>query len=185
MLNSTKQTHKRFKILIAGFAVLALLLFLTIANWTRIQLGYKGYPAQERKILLSLSDDEIKEYLDYDKVIDLSKWNAFPNEKHYLDYDLLVSSNKNTEEIISYVDTFYKKDYKDLSALGYQKENLRFLMQKLSLSEFQIVIQNKLTWEQINPYFAVQGYIVKDFPAYIKSKKISKRCCYADFLSYD
>ena len=102
-----------------------------------------------------------------------------------MDYDLLVSSNKNTEEIISYVDTFYKKDYKDLSALGYQKENLRFLMQKLSLSEFQIVIQNKLTWEQINPYFAVQGYIVKDFPAYIKSKKISKRCCYADFLSYD
>ena len=174
MLNSTKQTHKRFKILIAGFAVLALLLFLTIANWTRIQLGYKGYPAQERKILLSLSDDEIKEYLDYDKVIDLSKWNAFPNEKHYLDYDLLVSSNKNTEEIISYVDTFYKKDYKDLSALGYQKENLRFLMQKLSLSEFQIVIQNKLTWEQINPYFAVQGYIVKDFPAYIKSKKSPK-----------
>ena len=50
MLNSTKQTHKRFKILIAGFAVLALLLFLTIANWTRIQLGYKGNPAQERKI---------------------------------------------------------------------------------------------------------------------------------------
>ena len=51
---------------------------------------------------------------------------CIPNEKHYLDYDLLVSSNKNTEEIISYVDTFYKKNYKDLSALGYQKENLRF-----------------------------------------------------------
>ncbi len=47
-------------------------------------------------------------------------------------------------------------------------------MQKLSLSEFQIVIKNKLTWEQINPYFAVQGYIVKRFSCLYQIKKSPK-----------
>lgn len=174
MFNKEKLNQKQYKIVITSLCTIILFFLLVIFNWTRIQLWYKGYNTQERKILLSLNDNEIKEYLNYEKNISLSKWNAFPNDQHYLDYELLSKSGKNNEEIISFVDTFYKKDYSSLSKLGYQKENLRFLMQKFSLSDFQTLIQNKLTWEQIKPYLAIQGYIVKDFPAYIKSEKSPK-----------
>lgn len=47
---------------------------LLIANFTSIRLSIKGYHKEDKKVVLKLEKDDIKDILDYDQIIDISKW---------------------------------------------------------------------------------------------------------------
>lgn len=165
-----RRNYTRLKILIAMIVAIVVIVFLLISNWTRIQLGMKGYGKEERTILLKLSDEEIDEYLSIDTIIDISKWNKTSNQKHFYDYELLKSRFKKQDEVITYVDSVYKQYDAFLSGNGYSRKNIRSLMKVFSLDDFAVLKEHKLTWKQIKPYLSVNGYVVEDIPEYLHTK---------------
>lgn len=71
---------------------------LLIANFTSIRLSIKGYHKEDKKVVLKLEKDDIKDILDYDQIIDISKWDKVENDSHYLLYDELQGFKKECEE---------------------------------------------------------------------------------------
>ena len=166
-----RRNYTRVKILIGILVVLFAVIFGVVSNWTRIQLGFKGYDREARKILLELSDEEIDEFLDYDEVIDVSKWNKIDNAHHYYDYELYAKQGKSVEDTIHYIDSFYKQYHKALKQQGYSLKTQRILMKSLQLHEFEVLKEHALTWKQVKPYINIKGRIIEDIPAYIDAKK--------------
>lgn len=166
-----RRNYTRLKILIGILVVLMALVIGVVSNWTRIQLGMKGYDREERKILLELEDYEIDEYLAYDDVIDLSKWDVVKNDHHYYDYELYAKNGKSIKNTVSFIDDYYKNYHKAMQKQGFSLKTERSLMKRLSLSDFKVLKENALTWKQVKPYINIKGCIVKDIPAYIASGK--------------
>ncbi len=164
-----KKSKKTISTILGIIAVILILVLLLTINLSRIRLSIKGYHGNDCKILSTLSNDEIKDYLNYDKIINLSFWNQEPNKHHYYDYELLKKEFKTTKETISYVDQFYETRYNDLQTLNYEINDLRNMMHTYSLFDFDFIIKQKLTWEQISPYVNIKGCIIMDIPEYIKS----------------
>lgn len=164
-----RRNRKTISTIISIISIILILVLLLTINLSRIRLAIKGYHGNDRKILSTLSNDEINDYLNYDEIINLSFWNQESNEHHYYDYELLKNKFKTIKETIFYVDQFYKTKLKDLQTLNYEIDALRSMMPIYSLSDFDFIIKQKLTWEQISPYVTIKGCIIMDIPEYIKS----------------
>lgn len=164
-----KQRHRVLKTVVGISICLAVVIGIVAFNWTGIQLGIKGYDRDDRATLLALSEEEIQEYLSLEETIDLSKWDQVKNQHHYYDYELYGSDNGSVEEVVSYVDEFYSSYHTKLKELGYDLETQRSLMHELSLSDFQILAENQLEWEKVEPFLHINGRIMEDMPQYVSS----------------
>lgn len=169
-MKKRKINYTRLSILIIILLSILLSISLLFLNWTRIQLGFKGYGKEERNILLELSDEEIDEYLSYDEVINISSWNSIENNHHYYDYELLNKTIKSKEQVIEVVDTVYKDYYSYLIKNEYDLKTIRSLMKQLDIQEFLLLKKEKLSWNDIKPYININGCIIEDIPLYIKSE---------------
>ena len=97
---------------------------LLIANFTSIRLSIKGYHKEDKKVVLKLEKDDIKDILDYDQIIDISKWDKVKNDSHYLLYDEYYrASKKSVKKVVYYIDSYYER-MEDLNYLGYTKDVL-------------------------------------------------------------
>lgn len=169
-MKKRKINYTRLKTFIVILSVILFFICLIVFNWTKIQLGFKGYGKEERNILLTLTDEEINEYLSYDEIIDISSWNSLKNNHHYYDYELLKKTIKDKKQIVKIVDTVYKEYYSYLTENGYDLKIIRSLMKKLDVKEFSILKDEKLSWSDIQPFININGCIVEDIPLYIKSE---------------
>lgn len=160
-----------FKKVFIGIFILCIIIFMVVMNWTRLNLLVKGYDFSSQNIILSLSKDEREDYLHGD-VIDFSKWDHIQNQEHYYDYELYQKSHQNEsiEEVITYVDYLYKHQGQ-LETLGYQREDRRKLMIKLSLDDFKSIIDHQYFYQDIIQYINVNGCVIDDIDQYIASKK--------------
>ncbi len=164
-----KKSKKKIITILCISIIIFVLIFLLITNFYRIQLSIKGYHRSERKILATLPREEINDYIDYDKIIDLSVWNQEKNQHHYFDYELLKNKFNTKKETVAYVDEFYKNYYNHLKSLNYTTETLREMMKKSSLSDFDFLIKQNLKYDEISSYLKINGCIITDIPNYIKS----------------
>lgn len=107
-----KRVKRKVKIAAVIVLLICIAVSLIIINRTRIQLAFKGYDRDERNIIMTLSAQEIDEYVSFASDIDISKWNRMKNNKHYLDYELLqrmaLIKKKLSLMLISFMQTIIK-----------------------------------------------------------------------------
>ena len=132
-----KRVKRKVKIAAVIVLLICIAVSLIIINRTRIQLAFKGYDRDERNIIMTLSAQEIDEYVSFASDIDISKWNRMKNNKHYLDYELYAENGADKKEAVAYVDQFYADYYQALRSQGFDQPTLRTLMKKTSLADFK------------------------------------------------
>ena len=68
---------KKRKVNTKRIAIVALIpvvcIALMIANFTSIRLSIKGYHKEDKKVVLELEKEDIKDILQYDQIINISK----------------------------------------------------------------------------------------------------------------
>lgn len=168
--NQKRSFSKR--ILIIPIVVICLLV-LMFFQWTRIQLAFKGYSLTEQNMILKLDDEEIKSFLNNDKINSLESWNELENENHYQEYAYYqkLHSQLSKKDVIAYIDTFYQKYYDKLKELNYSDDVLCQMMKKAQLSDFEYITKQNLNYQQTKSYLDITGVIYTDLKAYIDSQK--------------
>ena len=165
-----RRSYKRLKFILFIFIIICILIGLLILNRHSISLWHKGYSKEERKILLELDKESLKEYLDIDDKLDILPWNEYSNDGHFYDYILYQEkhSDSTMENTIEYIDSFYDI-YPSLEQLGYSKELCRSWMSTQTVSDFKILADNEITYEVASSYLEINGCQLSDIPAYINS----------------
>lgn len=168
------QKKKRpYKAIIAGLVIVLVLGVLIVFNYTRIQLMFKGYGFSEQGIILELDSQEIKRYLDEDKIDNLTSWDEIENDHHYIEYTNYQNNFKklSKQEVIKYIDTFYQDYYEALTKLDYSYNNIMALMKSATLDNFKMLVDNQYSYKTISPYLNIKGMLFNDLPEYLKSNQ--------------
>lgn len=105
---------KKRKVNTKRIAIVALIpvvcIALLIANFTSIRLSIKGYHKEDKKVVLKLEKEDIKDILQYDQIINISKWDKVKNDAHYLLYDEYYrASKKSVKKVVYYIDSYYER----------------------------------------------------------------------------
>ncbi|MDO4467440.1 MAG: M15 family metallopeptidase [Bacillota bacterium] len=119
-----------------------------------------------------MNREDIKDYLDYEEIIDLSKWNEYENQGHYYDYVLYeeVAYDKDLGSVIDYVDYYYEQR-EALESLGYSRSYCRSQMETFSANDFEYLVGKGIDYDTAMPYLEIKGCQIQDLSKYIKSKK--------------
>lgn len=168
------QKKKRpYKAIIAGLVIVLVLGVLIVFNYTRIQLMFKGYGFSEQGIILELDSQEIKRYLDEDKIDNLTSWDEIENDHHYIEYTNYQNNFKklSKQEVVKYIDTFYQDYYEALTKLDYSYNNIMALMKSATLDNFKMLVDNQYSYKTISPYLNIKGMLFNDLPEYLKSNQ--------------
>lgn len=168
--NQKRSFSKRLLIIPIVVICLVIIMFF---QWTRIQLAFKGYSLTEQNMILELDDEEIKNFLENDKITNLSSWNKLENQKHYQEYAYYqkIHNELSQQEVIKYIDTFYQKYNNPLKDLNYSYDILCKMMKKASLSDFEYIVKQNLDYQQTKAYLDITGVVYTDLKSYIHSKK--------------
>ena len=141
-------------------------LVLLIANFTKIRLSIKGYDRDAKKVVLNLDSSEIHDILDYNHVIDISKWDRVKNNSHYVLYDTYYRMTKyKTSKVVYYVDAYYER-MEDLNFLGYTTSFLFKNSDLYSISTLDSLITSNIPYEKTKKYLAVKGAQFGDVKGY-------------------
>lgn len=161
------------KAVIASLVIILVLGVLIAFNYPRIQLMFKGYGFSEQGIILELDNQEIKRYLDEDKIDNLVSWDEMENDHHYIEYTNYQNNFKNLskQEVVKYIDTFYQDYYEALTKLGYSYNNIMALMESATLDDFKLLVDNQYSYKKISPYLNIKGMLFSDLPEYLKSNQ--------------
>lgn len=162
-----------YKAIIAGLVIVLVLGVLIVFNYTRIQLMFKGYGFSEQGIILELDSQEIKRYLDEDKIDNLTSWDEIENDHHYIEYTNYQNNFKklSKQEVVKYIDTFYQDYYEALTKLDYSYNNIMALMKSATLDNFKMLVDNQYSYKTISPYLNIKGMLFNDLPEYLKSNQ--------------
>lgn len=165
-----KRNYRRLKRMLFGLIVIAIALNFFVFKKMSLKLWLKGYNSTEREELLTLSKDEVEEYLALDERIDLEVWDEYSNGHHYYDYVLYDQANKDLSEmsVIKNVDRLYEV-YEELINLGYSREYCRSHYGDYSIEDFEVFANNQIDYETAKPYLKVKGAVIADLPQYVNS----------------
>lgn len=142
---------------------------LLIANFTSIRLSIKGYHKEDKKVVLKLEKDDIKDILDYDQIIDISKWDKVKNDSHYLLYDKYYrASKKSVKKVVYYIDSYYER-MEDLNYLGYTTDVLFNNSDVYTISNLDTLISASVPYKKAKKYLAIKGEQIKDIKEYVDS----------------
>lgn len=142
---------------------------LLIANFTSIRLSIKGYHKEDKKVVLKLEKDDIKDILDYDQIIDISKWNKVKNDSHYLLYDKYYRASKESvKKVVYYIDSYYER-MEDLNYLGYTTDVLFNNSDVYTISNLDTLISASIPYKKAKKYLAIKGAQIKDIKEYVDS----------------
>lgn len=168
------QKKKRpYKAIIVSLVIVLILGVLIAFNYPRIQLMFKGYGFSEQGIILELDSQEIKRYLDEDKIDNLTSWDEIENDHHYIEYTNYQNNFKklSKQEVVKYIDTFYQDYYEALTKLDYSYNNIMSLMKSATLDNFKMLVDNQYSYKTISPYLNIKGMLFNDLPEYLKSNQ--------------
>lgn len=165
-----KKYVKKWIIGIMCFCILMLTLYFNI---TRIQLMIKGYGLSEQNIILSLDERQINDYLQLDNVIDFHKWDQYPNQQHYYDYDNYSKIHKDLsiQDVIHDIDDFYHLYHQKLKSQQYSIEICRELMKHFSIDDLTFLAEKNYQYTQVKSYLEIKGCIVQDIPKYFETNQ--------------
>ena len=166
-------TKKKRKVNTKRIAIVALIpvvcIALLIANFTSIRLSIKGYHKEDKKVVLKLEKEDIKDILQYDQIIDISKWDKVKNDAHYLLYDEYYrASKKSVKKVVYYIDSYYER-MEDLNYLGYTKNVLFKNSDLYTISNLDTLISANVPYKKAKKYLAVKGAQIQDIKKYVDS----------------
>lgn len=145
---------KKRKVNTKRIAIVALIpvvcIALMIANFTSIRLSIKGYHKEDKKVVLELEKEDIKDILQYDQIINISKWDKVKNDAHYLLYDEYYrASKKSVKKVVYYIDSYYER-MEDLNYLGYTKDILFKNSDVYTISNLDTLISASVPYKKRN-----------------------------------
>ena len=164
---------KKRKVNTKRIAIVALIpvvcIALLIANFTSIRLSIKGYHKEDKKVVLKLEKEDIKDILQYDQIVNISKWDKVKNDAHYLLYDEYYrASKKSVKKVVYYIDSYYER-MEDLNYLGYTKNVLFKNSDLYTISNLDTLISANVPYKKAKKYLAVKGAQIQDIKKYVDS----------------
>lgn len=142
---------------------------LLVINFTGIRLRLKGYDKEAKKVVLQLDKEDIQDLLDYDHVVNISKWDKVKNDSHYLLYDEYSRiSNNSTDKVVSYVDSYFDR-MEDLNHLGYTSKVLFSNSDVYTISNLDALISENIPYKKAKKYLNIKGVQIQDMKEYIDS----------------
>jgi len=173
MYDKKKNNLKRMMIVIICFLIIIPTILL---NMTRIKLMIKGYGFHEQNVILSMNDEMIDDYMSFDDVIRFERWDQIDNQQHYYDYHYYSNMKRGLKdnEVVKYIDEFYKIYDPKLKNLNYDKKTCRKLMKKLTIDDFQYLVDKNYKYDEVKNFLNTHGCIVKDLPQYLASDDQAK-----------
>lgn len=159
--------YTRLKIIILCFFIM-IFGMLGIANRKRIRLMIKGYSFHDAGLLIKSKNGDITDYLKLDETINMEDWEEVENEGHFYDYYLLKKIMKDEAAVVTYIDGFYDI-YPELEELGYDMDTCRKFMDSVSVSEFRLLADKEIEYEDAKEYIDIDYCVIRDIEEYIES----------------
>ena len=125
--------------------------------------------SEDKKVVLKLEKEDIKDILQYDQIINISKWDKVKNDAHYLLYDEYYrASKKSVKKVVYYIDSYYER-MEDLNYLGYTKNVLFKNSDLYTISNLDTLISANVPYKKAKKYLAVKGAQIQDIKKYVDS----------------
>lgn len=107
--------------------------------------------------------------MQYDQIINISKWDKVKNDAHYLLYDEYYrASKKSVKKVVYYIDSYYER-MEDLNYLGYTKNVLFKNSDLYTISNLDTLISANVPYKKAKKYLAVKGAQIQDIKKYVDS----------------
>ena len=183
---SSRQRVRWDRIAIIGVVVALVIGVLVWFNLSRIQLMFKGYSFAQQSDILSLKKDEVNEILSHDKLEHIEDWiKASDQVKFYDEYEKYYSLHDGTEvkEIVSTVDTMFTNYIPKLEALQYTEDQIWEVLKTATVDDLQNLVDKKYTYQQIQPYMQVKGFVFRDIDKYMEVYNEKKNYNYAVLIT--
>lgn len=169
---------------IIGVVIAVVIIAVVIVlNLTRIQLMFKGYSFSQASEILSLTKEEEDEILSHDKMDHIVNWiEESDNVEWYDEYERYLGLNKKLEyaDVVSYVDNLYETQVPKLKSLSYSNDDIWKLIEDgASEDDFQYLIDNNYSANDLEPYSKVEGYKIQNLAGYISAYATYKDYNYA------
>ncbi|WRK52377.1 hypothetical protein SD457_18575 [Coprobacillaceae bacterium CR2/5/TPMF4] len=169
---------------IIGVVIAVVIIAVVIVlNLTRIQLMFKGYSFSQASEILSLTKEEENEILAHDKMDHIVNWiEESDNVEWYDEYERYLGLNKKLEyaDVVSYVDNLYETQVPKLKSLSYSNDDIWKLIEDgASEDDFQYLIDNNYSANDLEPYSKVEGYKIQNLAGYISAYATYKDYNYA------
>ncbi len=172
------------RVAIIGVVIAVVIIAVVIVlNLTRIQLMFKGYSFSQASEILSLTKEEENEILSHDKMDHIVNWiEESDNVEWYDEYERYLGLNKKLEyaDVVSYVDNLYETQVPKLKSLSYSNDDIWKLIEDgASEDDFQYLIDNNYSANDLEPYSKVEGYKIQNLAGYISAYATYKDYNYA------
>lgn len=166
---------RKDRVVIASIvSVLIVVTLLLMFNVTRIRFLWKGYSFYQTNEILTLTDAEGEIILSHAKIDNILDWmelstdvSLYYNYQRYLD----LFSDMEKEEIVEYIDMVFTTHVPKLKSLGYSDNIIWELLEIATSEDFQYLIDNNLTAQDIEGFRKVEGYIIQNTLLYIDAYK--------------
>ena len=147
---------------------LVIALFLGFSNRQRLRLMMKGYTFHDAGLLIKSKDGDISDYLKLKDAINMEDWEEIENDGHYYDYYLLKKTYPDVATVVTYIDGFYTI-FPKLQELGYDMETCRKFMDTVSVSEFRLLVDHEIEYEEAKPYLNIPYCLIRDIEDYLQT----------------
>lgn len=168
-----KQRRNRAILVLVLIIILGIITGICIANRDWISLTFKGYDSIPKQTILEQEDWQIERYKDSPKV-DTDFWDKEKNSGYYIDYQLydeLTNGYFTREEVIDFVDGFYKDYYNPLQRLDYTFDQMSSLWPFGRLDDFKLLVDGRIKYSDIKEFYKEKCAQLSDAQRYIDSGK--------------
>jgi D-alanyl-D-alanine carboxypeptidase len=161
-------------LIVSVVGILFIMSILIMFNITRIRFLWKGYSLNEISVISTLNDDQEALILSQDKIDNILDWmelsedvSLYYNYQRYLE----MFPEKEKEEVVEYMNLVFTTHVPKLKSLGYS-DNIIWELLEVAISEdFQYLIDNNLTAQDIDGFRKVEGYIIQNTLSYMEVYK--------------
>lgn len=171
--------------IIAGAVVLVLGILIWF-NLSRIKLMFKGYSFAQQNEILSLESKGVKEILSHDKMEHITQWIKESEDYTYYDeYEQYFSTHKDlkVKVVVSTINDMFNNYVPKLEAMGYTNKQVWEVLKTANTTDLQYLIDKQYTYNQIQPYMQVEGFVFTDMEKYMEVYTQKKNYNYAVLIT--
>lgn len=173
--NSGQGRLRKDRVLIASIVgVIIIVAIVLMFNVSRIRFLWKGYSFSETSEILTLTDVKKTDILSHDKMDNILEWMQLSDDVSlYHNYQryLALYPEMEKEEIVEFINGVFTIHVPKLKSLGYSDTIIWELLEIASGEDFQYLIDNSLTAQDIEGFHNVEGYIIQNTRLYMEAYK--------------
>ncbi|MCI9092473.1 MAG: M15 family metallopeptidase [Coprobacillus sp.] len=184
--NSRKSRIRWDRIALIAGAVIIVLGVVIWFNLSRLQLMFKGYSFGQQNDILSLSSKAVDEVLSHDKMENITSWiDESKNYQYYDEYEKYLSLHKDTKvkTVVKVIDDIYDNYVPRLTTLKYTEKQIWEILKTATVQDVQHIVEKEYTFDDIEPFMKVKGFIFADLDDYMKVYTEKKNYNYAVLIT--